>query len=60
MVIYFNYRKNSHFILSYLELKNIKNIKEIKEKEEEISNKLKKWKTLGKDSPLKYFICWFH
>jgi hypothetical protein len=36
----FKYRKNSHFILSCPELKDIINIKEIKE--EEISNKLKK------------------
>ena len=40
----FNYRKNSHFTLSCLELKDIGNIKEIEEEEEkeEISNKLKK------------------
>ena len=38
MVICFNYRKNSYFTMSYLELKDIGNIKEIKE--EEISNKL--------------------
>ena len=40
MVICFNYKKDSYFILSYLELKDINNIKEIKE--EEIFNKLRK------------------
>jgi len=43
MVIYFNYKKDSYFATSYLELKDIGNIKEIKE--EEISNKL------GKEKP---------
>ena len=38
--MYFNYRKNSYFTSSCLELKDIGNIKEIKE--EKISNKLKK------------------
>ena len=42
-VIYFNYRKDSYFTSSYLELKDIGNIKEIKE--EEISNEL------GKEEP---------
>jgi len=40
MVICFNYRKDSYFTLSYLELKDIGNIKEIEE--EETSNKLGK------------------
>jgi len=40
MVICFNCGKNSYFILSYLELKDIGNIKEIEE--EEMSNKLEK------------------
>ena len=40
IVIYFNYRKDSYFTMSYLELKDIGNIKEIEE--EEISNKLGK------------------
>jgi len=53
MVIYFYYKKDSYFILSCLELKDIGNIKEIEE--EEISNKLGK-KTLGKNSPLGYPI----
>ena len=52
IIIYFNCGKNSYFIISYPELKDIDNIKEIEEKE--ISNKLKK--TLGKDSPLGYPI----
>ena len=39
----FNCEKNSYYILSYLELKDIGNIKEIEK--EEISNKL------GKDKP---------
>ena len=43
MVIYFNYRKNSYFTTSYLELKDMGNIKEIEE--EEISNKS------GKEEP---------
>ena len=43
MVIYFNYRKDSYFTTSYLELKDIGNIKEIEEKE--ISNKS------GKEEP---------
>jgi len=43
MVTYFNYKKNSYFTTSYLELKDIGNIKEIEE--EEISNKL------GKEEP---------
>jgi len=43
MVTCFNYKKDSYFILSYLELKNISNIKEIEE--EEIFNKL------GKEEP---------
>jgi len=38
--MYFNYRKDSYFTISYPELKDIGNIKEIKE--EEISNKLGK------------------
>jgi len=38
--MYFNYSKDSYFILSCLELKDIGNIKEIKE--EEMSNKLGK------------------
>ena len=53
LVTYFNYRKDSYFILSCLEPKDIGNIKEIKE--EEIFNKLKK-KNLKKHSPLGYFI----
>ena len=40
MVIYFNYRKDSYFTTSCLELKDIGNIKEIEE--EKIFNKLKK------------------
>ena len=36
----FNYRKNSYFTTSCLELKDIGNIKEIEE--EEMSNKLRK------------------
>jgi len=40
MVICFNYRKDSYFAMSYLELKDIGNIKEIEE--EETSNKLRK------------------
>ena len=40
MVICFNYRKDSYFITSCLELKDIGNIKEIEE--EEIFNKLGK------------------
>jgi len=43
MVMCFNYRKNSYFTTSCLELKDIGNIKEIEE--EEISNKL------GKEEP---------
>jgi len=43
MVIYFNYRKDSYFTISYLEPKDIGNIKEIEEKE--TSNKL------GKEEP---------
>jgi len=40
MVICFNYKKDSYFVLSCLELKDRGNIKEIEE--EEMSNKLKK------------------
>jgi len=40
MVICFNCRKDSYFIISCLELKDIGNIKEIEE--EETSNKLEK------------------
>jgi len=43
MVTCFNYRKDSYFTMSYLELKNIGNIKEIEK--EEMSNKL------GKEEP---------
>jgi hypothetical protein len=43
MVICFNYRKDSYFIIFCLELKDIGNIKEIEE--EETSNKL------GKEEP---------
>ena len=43
-VIYFNYGKDSHFVLSCLELKDINNIKKIEKEEEETSNKLKKEK----------------
>ena len=43
MVICFNYRKDSYYALSCLELKNIGNIKEIEK--EEMSNKL------GKEKP---------
>jgi len=43
MVTCFYYGKNSHFILFYLELKDIGNIKEIEK--EEIFNKL------GKEEP---------
>jgi len=43
MVICFNYKKDSYFALSCLELKDIGNIKEIEE--EEIFNKL------GKEEP---------
>jgi len=42
-VICFNYRKDSYFALSYLELKDISNIKEIEK--EKTSNKL------GKEEP---------
>jgi len=42
MVICFNYGKDSYFIISCLELKDIGNIKEIKE--EEMSDKLEKEK----------------
>ena len=42
MVICFNYKKNSYFALSCLELKDIGNIKEIEEEKEETSNKLRK------------------
>jgi hypothetical protein len=56
MVICFNCGKDNYFTLSCLELKNINNIKEIKEEGEEISNKLKKRRTLGKDSLLEYLI----
>jgi len=49
MVTYFNYKKNSYFILFYLELKNIGNIKEIKE--EKMSNKLGKEKPKEKAPP---------
>ena len=48
MVTCFNCRKNNHFALSCLELKDIGNIKEIEEEEEEeeekTSNKLEKEK----------------
>jgi len=40
MVMCFNCRKDGHFAISYLELKDIGNIKEIEE--EETSNKLGK------------------
>jgi len=40
MVMCLNYKKDSYFALSYLELKDIGNIKEIEK--EEISNKLEK------------------
>ena len=43
MVTCFNYRKDSYFAISCLELKDIGNIKEIEK--EEISNKL------GKEEP---------
>ena len=43
MVTYFNYRKDSYFTTSYLELKDIGNIKEIEE--EEMSDKS------GKEEP---------
>ena len=43
MVTYFNYRKDSYFTTSYLELKDIGNIKEIEE--EETSDEL------GKEEP---------
>ena len=43
MVTCFNYRKDSYFTISYLELKNIGNIKKIEE--EETSNEL------GKEEP---------
>jgi hypothetical protein len=43
MVTCFNYRKDSYFTMSYLELKDIGDIKEIEE--EEMSNKL------GKEEP---------
>ena len=43
IVIYYNYRKDSYFILSYLELKDIGNIKETEK--EEISNES------GKEEP---------
>ena len=42
MVIYINCRKDGHFTLFYLELKDIGDIKEIEKEEEETSNKLKK------------------
>jgi len=43
MVTYFNYKKDSYFAISCLELKDIGNIKEIEE--EKTSNKL------GKEEP---------
>ena len=43
-VICYNYKKNSYFTLSYLDLRNIGNIKEIEE-EEKISDKS------GKEEP---------
>ena len=55
-VIYFNCGKDGYFTSSYLELKDISDIKEIKEEEKEISDKLKKKRTLGKDSLLGYPI----
>ena len=54
MATCFNCRKNNHFALSCLELKDIGNIKEIKE--EEMSNKLKKKKNFRERLPLKYLI----
>ena len=39
-VMYFNYKKDSYFTMSYLELRDIGNIKKIEK--EEISNKLEK------------------
>ena len=41
-VIYYNCRKDSHFTLLYLELKNTGNIKEIEEIEEDTSEELGK------------------
>jgi len=38
--MYFNYKKDSYFTMSYLELRDIGNIKKIEK--EEISNKLEK------------------
>ena len=49
MVTYFNYRKDSYFATSYLELKDMGNIKEIEE--EEMSNKLGKKELQGKTPP---------
>jgi len=54
MVTCFNCGKNSYFIISCPEPKDIGNIKEIEK--EETSDKLKKKRTLGKDSPLGYPI----
>jgi len=54
IVTCFNYGKDSYFTISCPELKDIGNIKEIKE--EKISNKSKKRRTLGKNSPLGYPI----
>ena len=52
-VIYYNCKKNGYFILLYLELKNTGNIKKIKKY---IFKKLKKKRTLKKNSSLKYPI----
>jgi len=54
LAICYNYNKENYFTLFYLKLKDIGNIKEIEEGE--ISNKLGKKRTLGKDSPLGYPI----
>ena len=42
MIIYYNYKKDSHFTLLYLELKNTDNIKEIKEIKEDTSKESEK------------------
>ena len=51
MVICFNCRKNNHFALSCLELKDIGNIKEIEEEEEEEEEEEKTSNKLEKEKP---------
>ena len=51
MVIYYNYKKDSYFILLCPEPKNTGNIKEIKEIKEDISKELKKEEFQRKTPP---------